>query len=57
MSATTKTKTKFRTTSNPEFSRAMHAKRSSNCTQPYDSRPNRQRSRQDAKRAAVKSGW
>lgn len=44
-------------TSNPEFSKAMHEKGRSNCTQPHDSRPKRQRSRQDAKRSAIRHGW
>lgn len=50
--------TKHRLTALPEFSKAMHGKASSSCTQPHDSRPNRQRSRQDSKRAAIRnSGW
>lgn len=48
---------KFRPVANPEFSQAMHEKRRSNCTQPHDTRPNRQRSRQDSKRAAIRNGW
>lgn len=48
---------KFRPTANPEFSKAMHMLGRSNATQKHDSRPNRQRSRQDSKRAAIKSGW
>lgn len=42
---------------NPEFEDAMRGKGSSNCTQPHDSSPKRQRTRQDAKRVAIKSGW
>lgn len=43
---------------NPELEDAMRAKASSNCCRPHDSRPNRQRSRQDAKRHSINnSGW
>ena len=42
---------------NPEFDKAMHEKGRSSCTQPHDSRPHRTRTRQDAKRAAIRSGW
>lgn len=48
-------KNKFRLTALPEFSQAMHDKAASSCTQPHDSRPKRQRSRQDAKRAAIRN--
>lgn len=48
--------TKYRLTALPEFSQAMHEKGRSNSTQPHDSRPNRQRSRKDAKRAAIRNG-
>ena len=52
----TKGSTKYRLTALPEFSKAMHEKGRSNSTQPHDSRPNRQRSRRDAKRAAIRNG-
>lgn len=49
---------KFRLTALPELSKAMHEKGRSNCTQPHDTRPNRQRSRQAAKNHAIRnSGW
>lgn len=47
-------KKKFATTENPEFAHWMHALGSSNATQPHDSRPNRQRSRSDARKAAIR---
>lgn len=51
-------KNKYRTTANPEWSQAMHEKGRSSATQPHDSRPNRERSRQDAKKAAIRNnGW
>lgn len=56
MSNNTNNSKRYRT-ANPEWSMAMAEKRRSNCTQPHDSRPNRERSRKDAKRAAIKSGW
>lgn len=49
--------TKFRPTANPEFNRAMQLIGRSSATQKHDSRPNRQRSRHAAKRAAIKGGW
>ena len=57
MSATKGKAMSYTPTSLPEFSKAMHEKGRSNCTQPHDSRPKRQRSRQGAKRAAIKHGW
>ncbi len=52
----TKASTKYRLTALPEFSKAMHEKGRSSSTQPHDSRPKRQRSRQDAKRASIRNG-
>ena len=52
-----KVATKFRPTANPELSKAMHMLGRSSATQKHDTRPNRQRSRQDSKRAAIKAGW
>lgn len=39
---------------NPEWNQAMQGKGSSNATQPHDSRPHRQRSRADSRRAAIR---
>lgn len=52
-----KVSAKFRPTANPEFSKAMHMIGRSSATQKHDSRPNRQRSRQDSKRAAIRNAW
>jgi hypothetical protein len=49
---------KFRPTANPEFNQAMQLIGRSSATQKHDSRPNRQRSRHAAKRAAIsRGGW
>ncbi|MGO1851645.1 hypothetical protein [Microbacterium sp.] len=41
-------------TANPELAAAMRELRRSNAARPHDSRPHRRRSRQDAKRAAIR---
>lgn len=45
---------KHKNTANPEFAAAMREIGRSSATQPHDSRPRRERSRKDAKRAAIK---
>lgn len=49
--------TNFKASANPELYRAMLELRRSNATQKHDNRPHRQRSRQDAKRAAIRNAW
>lgn len=52
-----KVSTKYKPARAEEFNAAMALVGRSSCTQPHDSRPKRQRSRKDAKRAAIKAGW
>ena len=42
------------TVANPAMAQAMREKRRSGACTPYDSRPRRERSRADAKRAAIR---
>ena len=44
----------YRPVANPALAAAMREIRRSSAASPQDSRPNRERSRQDAKRAAIK---
>lgn len=39
---------------NPDYARAMHGLRSSSAASPHDNRPNRQRTRADARKAAIR---
>lgn len=47
-------KVKYIKTANPELAAAMQELRRSSATSPHDTRPNRQRSRKDAKDASIK---
>ena len=42
---------------NPALAKAMHGLRSSSAASPHDTRPNRQRTRADARRAAIADGY
>lgn len=48
------TKTKFRGVENKGYIEGMRELRRSNAAGTHDSRPNRQRSRQDSKRSAIR---
>lgn len=48
---------KFRPTANPELAAAMRDLRRSSAASSHDNRPNRTRTRSNAKRAAIRSGW
>ena len=45
---------KYKRTANPQLAQAMREIRRSNAAQPMDNRPKRERSRDAAKRAAIK---
>lgn len=45
----------YRPTANPELAAAMRELRRSSATSKHDTRPRRQRSRQDSKRAAIRA--
>ena len=47
-------KVKYTKTANPELAAAMQELRRSSATSPHDTRPNRQRSRKDAKEASIR---
>lgn len=47
----------FQPVRNEESHRAMMDKRSSNAAGTHDSRPNRERTRSNAKRKAIKQDW
>lgn len=47
-------KVKYVKTANPDLAAAMQELRRSSATSPHDTRPNRQRTRQDAKKASIK---
>lgn len=46
--------TRYKNPANPEYIHAMRELRKSNATQPYDSRPHRQRTRAMRKQAALR---
>ena len=49
---------KYRGTANPELYRAMLGKRTSSAASPHDPRPNRQRTRADQRKTAIRNnGW
>lgn len=47
----------YRGLANPDRAQAMHGLRSSSAASPHDTRPNRQRTRADARRAAIADGY
>jgi hypothetical protein len=47
----------FTPVANPERAKAMAEIRRSSAASSHDTRPNRQRSRRDAKRASIRNGW
>lgn len=48
---------KFTPVANPEFAAAMRDLGRSSAASKHDNRPNRQRTRSNAKRQAIKNGW
>ena len=48
-------KAKKHAVANPALAKAMHGLRSSSAAQPHDVRPNRERTRANARRAAIRS--
>jgi hypothetical protein len=47
----------FQPTANPERAQAMAEIRRSSAASSHDTRPKRERSRRDAKRASIRNGW